>query len=805
MNKNNKNEAIDTEIEKQSKEIRSVLKPLDGSMQLPVSITPYAITKALSVKTNIKQMPLKRYSRVSRIVAACASFAIIIAGSFGAFHVLRNNQLISNHQPGTADSAKVTYDDIYAELSDIKERFGTDKTGKTGQNQAYAYAKADESNTVGEEVSSTNGIRQEPDNTNDVSSTASLPLSLSPPDTSSDRAVGSNAVSSNHPASTASVSGTAGQGSSKPAESGSRDSSGAQTSSDKISDTDSVPGLPSDTDVPAVLPKESIAPAFGITNIQVPGIDEADIIKNDGSHLYVISSGEYSNRKLSVLKIEDSGEIVPESICYTGFIGKAAEMYVCNDMVLIIGPMTGGLDVDTWSTPEENTLVELYDISDRKNMKRTGRFLVQGKQISSRLSGENLYLATNPIFRDLTSLTEENIKNYMPRIKNKGVKENISDTLNIVEPDKMQIVKGTEIASYCLTFSLKLSDFTKEKTQSESGPVQLCSVLGSGGILYADENAMYTASVKQEKADAVTEILRYDFTENNPSVTYTGRAILPGKVHDSFAMDETNGVLRVVTFDGYEYGIYTLNRPMETIGKLESYLLEEISGIRYLSDTLYLMTKSGRLLKYDLSDSYNPKQVGSLTFSGFSSYLQPVSMEYAITLGMHEVADGRKVLSLEMFNISDTANPADRSQVLLQGAGLGNIDSAALEDHRAFGFIPERNLILIPFTEGKFSGIYVVHADMAEDTAGLTVEAIISCQNFSTVKDEYECTRGTVATRSTWAGDVGYAISDSRIVSFSLNDHTLLDSVNLYEVEALGSTAFTSIKDVPVISTRSDE
>ena len=58
------------------------------------------------------------------------------------------------------------------------------------------------------------------------------------------------------------------------------------------------------------------APEYSTTNIQVAGVDEADIVKTDGEYLYVVSGLNIyillracSDKKIKMNSLEDLGEI----------------------------------------------------------------------------------------------------------------------------------------------------------------------------------------------------------------------------------------------------------------------------------------------------------------------------------------------------------------------------------------------------------------------------------------------------------------------------------------------------------------
>jgi uncharacterized secreted protein with C-terminal beta-propeller domain len=116
----------------------------------------------------------------------------------------------------------------------------------------------------------------------------------------------------------------------------------------------------------------------------------------------------------------------------------------------------------------------------------------------------------------------------------------------------------------------------------------------------------------------------------------------------------------------------------------------------------YMVTfvQTDPLFVIDLSSPANPKVLGELKIPGFSSYLHPYSDTMLIGLGKDTVANEwggvkTKGLKLSLFDVSDVANPKEVDTYVMGDAGS---DSIALQDHKAFLFSREKNLLSIPVT-----------------------------------------------------------------------------------------------------------
>ncbi len=162
-------------------------------------------------------------------------------------------------------------------------------------------------------------------------------------------------------------------------------------------------------------------PPHSTTNVQVPGVGEADIVKNDGKYLYVVGRPEFvgaSPRKPSSIrtavyiveayppsKMRVVGKVVVE--------GDVAGIYVKGDELIVINRTSA-----FWAIPLVRPLstagsgvvmpppivvmplmswrtgVLAYNISNRSSPKLMWSHYVSGSYLTSRMIGNTLYLMT---------------------------------------------------------------------------------------------------------------------------------------------------------------------------------------------------------------------------------------------------------------------------------------------------------------------------------------------------------------------------------------------------------------------------
>ncbi|MBU4302435.1 MAG: beta-propeller domain-containing protein, partial [Actinobacteria bacterium] len=103
----------------------------------------------------------------------------------------------------------------------------------------------------------------------------------------------------------------------------------------------------------------------------------------------------------------------------------------------------------------------------------------------------------------------------------------------------------------------------------------------------------------------------------------------------------------------------------------------------------------------DLADPENPRVLGALKIPGYSDYLHPYDENHIIGIGKNTVeADPEESnfawyqgMKIAVFDVSDVANPREMHKVDIGDRGT---NSYALNDHKAFLFDRNKNLLVLP-------------------------------------------------------------------------------------------------------------
>ncbi|MDF2536169.1 MAG: hypothetical protein K0R18_2331, partial [Bacillales bacterium] len=397
------------------------------------------------------------------------------------------------------------------------------------------------------------------------------------------------------------------------------------------------------------------------TNVQVEGVDEADIVKTDGNTIFSVStipyyakmteSGTYQEK--STIRISSSHRKGELKLLHTIEIeGSVSDLYLKDELLVIINqPRTEYYDKknDKKISSEEyfelmtendkkytnqneylefyknfisinKTSARIYDVSkpDAPILKR--EFSQDGFYQSSRLVKNHLYLITNaPKEREYDNqLKEEEIK------------------LSQIIPYSQDSLTGNEeklVSNKCITISPNPYSFQYVVLSgldiSAESEAQTVASLGGGSIIYANEKSLYVLAPEYMEMNRTMDSMMMDwaipysnktnikkFSLNNGSPKLIASGTLPGSILNQFSLDEYNGNLRVAVTEFGEKqsnSVYVLDEKLETVGKITDLAPNErIYSVRFMGEKGYVVTykQVDPLFALDLKDPTNPKVTG---------------------------------------------------------------------------------------------------------------------------------------------------------------------------------------------------
>ena len=501
---------------------------------------------------------------------------------------------------------------------------------------------------------------------------------------------------------------------------------------------------------------------FSTTNNQIENVDEADIVKNDGSYIYTLSQ----NRIVIVQAYPaEDAKIVSEIEMDEN--DQIREFFISNnELIVFVNSFSESLRVsqDTlmpYPHYEDQTKVLIYSIKSREEPTVIKSYAITGSYFESRMIDNHIYF-----------ISQEYMNSYQGPIFPILYK----DDLRIAEPDIFYFNFKSD-SSYYSIGSINLDNLDSYNIESY--------LLENGASLFMSENNMYISYRKQfdqnyveqfsqnvfpliedtqkgifekhiskEDKDGIAitleeylhsldekelEQFMKDYQRNSQEydekiqaetrktvihklslgddglLYYETKGEVDGHLLNQFSLDEKDENLRVATTTSFwirgegshSYNnVFVLDKNLRQIGAIEKLAEDErIYSTRFMGDRLYMVTfkQVDPLFVIDLSEPEQPRVLGELKIPGFSSYLHPYGDNFLIGVGKetkeNEWGGFETIgLKLSLFDVSDVKNPKEIDKYIFNGKWS---DSEVLYDHKAFLFDPSKRLLVLPVREAQ--------------------------------------------------------------------------------------------------------
>lgn len=537
-----------------------------------------------------------------------------------------------------------------------------------------------------------------------------------------------------------------------------------------------------------------VANDYSKTNTQVQGVDEADIVKTDGTYIYYLT-----NEKLTIINTENASQMKEMSTIKFDETFTPEEIFLNNDKIIVIGKRYEydkterkiGIDEDFLYPnymDKTYTSAKLYNVKDKINPTLERTVEVEGDYLTARMIGSNVYIASNKYIYyayicNTYKSTELNEDDFKPHYLDTAT-SNETKSINF---DCIYYIPEFEDTNYLNIVAFNI-------TNNQEANVE--SYLGAGEEIYASKENLYVTKTKYDyerknKTSITTEI--YKFNLNNANCTFAKAGDVPGSVLNQFSMDECNGYFRIATTDSTSWNsesntnnLYVLNENLETIGKIEGLAKgERIYSVRFMGNRAYMVTfvETDPLFVIDLSNPTTPTVLGELKIPGYSKYLHPYDETHLIGIGEDtEVVNygyGDRVVTngmkMAMFDVTDPNNPQELYNVKIGEKGTY---SELLYNHKALLFSKEKNIIAFPISitdndyKVTFQGAIVYGVSLEK---GFELKTKIS--NSATDYDRYY-SRNRVE-RIIYIKDTLFTLSNGLIKAVDLNTFETKGSIEL--------------------------
>ena len=542
------------------------------------------------------------------------------------------------------------------------------------------------------------------------------------------------------------------------------------------------------------------------TTVQVPGIDEPDIVKTDGKEIYFSSRDYYigpmprweeylppETGKTKAIKA-----FPPADLSIDKEIDKAGDLLLRNNILMIFSDeKIYGYNVSNPKTPEKKWTIELnnnnYVVGARLYQEKV--YLIVANSIDTyhpcpikplSVEGAALEIKCADIYHPIVAVPVDTTYSAMIVNPDSGKVEN---TISFVGTSGLSVLYMSENAIY-ITYSYYESvikfytNFLKEKC-GDIIPAWLIGKLEKlNGYDISDTSKMtefgilldqFMASLSDDEKlkienelknrmdnyykDHIRELEKTGLVKiglNEFKVLATGN--VPGQPLNQFSLDEYKNHLRIATTIGGGWGligglgestndVYVLDDNLNITGSVKNLGKEErIYSVRFIEDKGYVVTfkQIDPFFVLDLSNPDRPELTGELKIPGYSSYLHPITKDKILGIGK----EGSNV-KISLFNVEQPQNPTEVSKYTLD-----EYWSDILDTHHAFLLDEKHEVFFLPGSKGGYIFSY------KNNELGLT-----------------RAVSKTMAKRAIYINDYLYIIGEDKI--------TVLNEIDWNEVNEL--------------------
>lgn len=484
---------------------------------------------------------------------------------------------------------------------------------------------------------------------------------------------------------------------------------------------------------------------YSTTNLQMEGVDESDIAKIDGSYIYTVEDKYIVITDIRDGKLKEVTRFLPKDC---GASDRVMEIYVDGDqLILVVQCYETSLEEDSAFCYEMNgkstTQIQVYSIVDRKNPEFEGRLIQDGYYNTSRKIGDVVYLFTQyNMTSDVVGYVEKEYTSVIPKVNGEKVAASeiylpessgesgiLVSSLDVNEPDKV------------LDSKLVISGYAQT---------------------YISKEALYLYEEDYDGA-MITNIAKFALDEGR--ISGVAAAAVSGYVRDTFAINASDGYLRVLTTDysteDEMNALYILDENMKLTGQLTGIAPgEEIYAARFMGNTGYFVTyrNTDPLFTVDLSDPAKPEIIGELKVTGFSEYLHFWDDTHLLGIGYESDENTGNIenIKLSMFNIENPGEVTEEAKLVLKDVDY----SEALYDYKSVIISKDKNLIGLVCEDYSGSRTKQTYQIYSYENGTFKKQAEIPGINGA----NYENVRGM------YSGNVFYLWINDNITSYDMTD-----------------------------------
>ncbi len=435
---------------------------------------------------------------------------------------------------------------------------------------------------------------------------------------------------------------------------------------------------------------------YSETDKQVEGVDEGDIVKTDGKHIFTVEPSTFGfrihviepngNKSTEVGRVE-----VPQSNCQ--------EMYLVGDRIFAIGTgWSDGSDLRNgeydykWYRGSElsrtRTVTTVIDISDATAPKIIKSHTQTGRYNTSRICDGFLYVFTEDWYERDTDYEKDKPEEFVPQIDDE-----------ICAPGCIVRAGDKYINNYMVMTSLSVDDPDRITDR--------LAVLGGGATYYVSTENIYIARPDGSNnygwfgisASDITSITKFRY--NDGKIKRVAETTFRGTISNSYYMHEYQGnFCFVYTSRGRSgattNGLCVLDGDLKPLGELDKIAVgEEIYASYFIDSMAYFVTyrNTDPVFAVDISNPSMPILKSELKLPGFSSYLHSFGTDKLIGIGYGDsTKDGEgwdNTAKLSLFEIGKDYSITELSKIFAEFGANHIADS----NHKAIFVDEERGLV----------------------------------------------------------------------------------------------------------------
>jgi inhibitor of cysteine peptidase len=525
--------------------------------------------------------------------------------------------------------------------------------------------------------------------------------------------------------------------------------------------------------------------SYSTTNIQVEGVDEADIVKTDGEYIYVATNNDFqsaSQNNVYIVKADPQDPRVIAKISL-GNNTYVAGLFLSQDSskLVVLGSQYQLYAYEEAARSEEimiypyyssvNTFLSVYDVSEKAIPVLARNLTLSGSYFNSRMIGNYVYaVVSQPTYF----------------INNDVVLPQVYENAKASEIEPTRIYYADMVDNY-FTFTTFIGLNIMDDAQE---PTNMTVMMGGTSSMYVSLGNIYVTYPTWSEQGRYTSI--YRVRVNGSELTFEAKGNVLGYVLNQYSMDEYNGYFRLATTSQknqtQQNNVYVLDMNLNITGKLENLAKDErIYSARFMGDKCYLVTfrQIDPFFVLDMSNPAEPKVAGELKIPGYSSYLHPYDENHVIGLGKED-----STVKLSLFDVANVNNPTEIAKYVVEGDWT---DSEALHEPKAFLFDKQKELLVIPISKtnygvidtrgdetfeqqtGFWQGAYVFEVT----TSGFTLRGGITHHEDTTSAQYYGYDYNMRVHRALYIDNTLYTVSNAKVKLNSLINLALIAEVDL--------------------------